>query len=144
MDNFNFYHSSVRITVERAFGKINLRWVIFWKHLMFNLDNICLTIEGSIRLHNFLADYRDDNRVSNSEPDELIFQQDLIVSSVLPLETSNNLRRPRGNIANCDKQSQLNGLYLYDKLCDEFESHDIHCLSRKECLEDIYTHVNRV
>ena len=30
-DDFNFYHSSARITVKCAFGEIDLRWGIFWK-----------------------------------------------------------------------------------------------------------------
>ena len=33
-DAFNFYHFSARITVECAFGEIDLRWGIFWKRLM--------------------------------------------------------------------------------------------------------------
>ena len=28
-DDFNFYHSSARITVKCTFGEINLRWGIF-------------------------------------------------------------------------------------------------------------------
>ena len=32
-DDFNFYHSSAQITVECAFGEIDLRWGIFWKRL---------------------------------------------------------------------------------------------------------------
>ena len=32
-DDFNLYHSSAWITVECAFGEIDLRWGIFWKRL---------------------------------------------------------------------------------------------------------------
>ena len=32
-DDFNFYHSSARITVECVFGEIDFRWGIFWKIL---------------------------------------------------------------------------------------------------------------
>ena len=56
-DEFNFYHSSARITVECAFGKIDLRWGIFWKRLNYSLENLAIIIEGAMRLHNFLADY---------------------------------------------------------------------------------------
>jgi hypothetical protein len=40
-DNFNFFHSSSRIVVECAFGKINLRWDILWRPLQFSLDLNC-------------------------------------------------------------------------------------------------------
>ena len=43
-DNFDFYHSSARITVEYAFGGIDLRWDIFWKRLICSLDNATLII----------------------------------------------------------------------------------------------------
>ena len=56
-DDFNFYHSSARITVECAFGEIDLRWGIFWKRLTCTLENACLIIEGAMRLHNILVDW---------------------------------------------------------------------------------------
>ena len=58
-DNFNFFQSSARITVECAFGGIDLRWGIFWKRLTSSLEHAALIIEGAMHLHNFLVDYRD-------------------------------------------------------------------------------------
>jgi hypothetical protein len=36
-DKCNFFHSSLRITIECAFGEITLRWGIFWTALRFPL-----------------------------------------------------------------------------------------------------------
>ena len=58
-DDFNFYHSSARITVECAFGEIDLRWGIFWKRLTCSLEQATCVIEGSMRLHNYIVDYRE-------------------------------------------------------------------------------------
>ena len=58
-DAFNVYHSSARITVECAFGEIDLRWGIFWKRLMCSLEHASIIIEGAMCLHNYLVDYRE-------------------------------------------------------------------------------------
>ena len=58
-DDFNFFHSSARITVECAFGEIDLRWGIFWKRLCCSVDMNMLVCEDYMHLHNFLVSYRD-------------------------------------------------------------------------------------
>ena len=60
-DNFNFFHSSARITVECAFGEIDLSWGIFLRRLYGSIDNYFLIIQGAMRIHNFLIDFRQDN-----------------------------------------------------------------------------------
>ena len=60
-DDFNFFHSSARITVECAFGEIDLRWGLFWRRLNFSLKHSFVIIEGAMRIHNFLVDFRNDN-----------------------------------------------------------------------------------
>ena len=50
---FNFWHSQVRITVERSFGIFVQRWGIFWQPLKFNLHNSIEIVHACCRLHNF-------------------------------------------------------------------------------------------
>lgn len=52
-DYLNFYHSSARITVKCAFGEIDLMCGIFWKRLTYSLVNATISIEGTMKLHNF-------------------------------------------------------------------------------------------
>jgi len=61
-DNYNFFHSSSRITVECAFGEVDLRWGIFWKPLRFSLVHNCRVIDAAMRLHNFIVDFRENTR----------------------------------------------------------------------------------
>ena len=64
-DAFNFYHSSARITVECAFGEIDLRWGIFWKRIMCSLENLAVIIVGAVCLHNYIVDYRDEKKMES-------------------------------------------------------------------------------
>ena len=52
-DSFNFYHSQLRITIERCFGIFVQRFGIFWRPLRYNLKVIMKIIEAACRLHNF-------------------------------------------------------------------------------------------
>ena len=68
------------MTVEGAFGVIDLRWSIFWKRVYCTLENASLVIVGSMHLHNFLVDYRDsqsgsgDNSIDDSISERNIFE----------------------------------------------------------------------
>ena len=57
-DNYNFFHSSSCISVECAFGEIDLRWGILWKELELSLDFNCTIIDVCMRLHNFIVDHQ--------------------------------------------------------------------------------------
>lgn len=57
-DNFNFYDSSVRITIESESWKLPYSGVFFWKKLKCSLGNAAIIIERSTRMHILLADYR--------------------------------------------------------------------------------------
>ena len=48
-DNYNFFHSSSRISIECAFGEINLRWGIFWSALKYPLKINCKIIDVCMR-----------------------------------------------------------------------------------------------
>ena len=94
------YHSSARITVEYAFGEIDLRWGIFWKRLTCSLENAALIIEGSMRLHNFLVDYRESNKDIDQELDAILerhlFEQGLDDSNIVPIVVGNQSSRGLG------------------------------------------------
>ena len=63
-DNYNFFHSSSRITFECAFGEVDLRWGIFWKPLRFSLVQNFRVIDAAMRLHNFIVDFRENTKES--------------------------------------------------------------------------------
>ena len=128
-DDFNFFHSSAHITVECAFGEIDLRWGIFWKCLKCSLDHATLIIEGSMRLHNFLVDYRESKLPEDKRVDELIeeqlFHDELSDNGINPIVVVNDSNRGSGNITNNEKESRLNGLKLRDRLKISLMNHDL-------------------
>lgn len=69
-DNYNFFHSASRICVECAFGEIDLRWGILWRRLSFSLAHNIKVVDATMRLHNFIVDYRLAHQV-RSGMDEL-------------------------------------------------------------------------
>ncbi len=74
-DNYNFFHSSSRITVECAFGEIDLRWGILWSPLKFKLEHNVNVIDACMRLHNFIVDWREEKAAGAAE-DLSIFDDD--------------------------------------------------------------------
>lgn len=50
---FNFWHSQVRITIERAFGIFVQRFGIFWQALKYDLNKSMEIVHACCRLHNF-------------------------------------------------------------------------------------------
>lgn len=52
-ESFNFWHSQLRITIERTFGIFIQRFGIFWHALQFDLDFIMEIVHACCRLHNF-------------------------------------------------------------------------------------------
>lgn len=52
-DDFNYFHSQVRITIERLFGQMVNKWGILWQPMRFRLKNIFLAVDTVLRLHNF-------------------------------------------------------------------------------------------
>ena len=60
-DNYNFFHSSSRISVECCFGEVDLRWGIFWRELNYALDVNCKIIDACMLLHNFIVEQRNED-----------------------------------------------------------------------------------
>jgi hypothetical protein len=55
-DCFNFFHSQLRITVERSFGIFVNVFGIFHAPLLFNISTCCKVVEACVRLHNYRID----------------------------------------------------------------------------------------
>ena len=66
-DTFNFFLSNMRIYVECTFGEIDRRWGILWKPLQGKLDNHKYTIDSCLRLHNFIVNYREEEKETDAE-----------------------------------------------------------------------------
>jgi hypothetical protein len=58
-DAYNFYHSQLRITIERAFGVLVHRWAILRAPLMIPLPKVAPLVECLVRLHNFCIDEKE-------------------------------------------------------------------------------------
>ena len=61
-DNFNFFQSSQRIHIECTFGEVHRRFGVFWRPLEGALAEHKYTIESCFRLHNFIVNYREENK----------------------------------------------------------------------------------
>jgi len=145
-DDFNFYHSSARITVECAFGEIDLRWGIFWKRLTGSLEHGSLIIEGAMRLHNYLVDYRDaqtNNVEVESDIESVIFENDCLDRGIQPIVVGNDGGRPSGRPSATDKFYKMQGLKLRDKLRLSLKDHDMHRSRKEEWSTNVNTHVVR-
>ena len=79
-DNYNYYHSSSRISVECAFGEINNRWGILWKSLGYDLSTNTSIIDACLRLHNFIVNYRETHEQRDGvtqDEEESIFREEI-------------------------------------------------------------------
>ena len=65
-DNYNFYHSQLRINVECAFGMLVKRWAILRHPLpsAMGLNKITSLTMALCKLHNFLIDQRIERMTS--------------------------------------------------------------------------------
>ena len=77
-DNYNFFYSSSQISVECAFGEIDLRWGILWRQLQFSLKHNIQNIDACMRMHNFIVDFREEHAIPAAENavDKDIFDED--------------------------------------------------------------------
>lgn len=55
-DSFNFFHSSLRIHVEQAFGILVRRWGILWRPISFSIADSLPIVSVCMRLHNFVIE----------------------------------------------------------------------------------------
>jgi hypothetical protein len=97
-DSFNYFQSSTRIAIERAFGILHARWGVLWRPLNTTLDHSLLVVRVCAKLHNICIDeailakedparivpnlhrvaYRDDVNMLDGSPVPL-FQSDFVL-----------------------------------------------------------------
>jgi len=57
-DDYNFYQSSARMTVECAFGMLIRKWGLLWRPLEMKFSRRVPSISACMHLHNFCIDRR--------------------------------------------------------------------------------------
>jgi hypothetical protein len=57
-DAFNYFHSSLRMHVEQAFGILVARFGILWRPMGFALPVVPRILSACMRIHNFLIDQK--------------------------------------------------------------------------------------
>ena len=79
-DNFNYFHSSSRISIECSFGKSDMQWRILWRPLAFSMKHNTQIINACLRLHNFIVDLREENQelTAMQLSEKEVFQEDSI------------------------------------------------------------------
>ena len=108
-----------------------------------SLDNACLFIEGAMRLHNFLVDYRQcENDVY--QKDKQIFEDNIRDVNAQPLQVGSDLGRPSGRITGTDKETCTQGLSLRNQLTNALAQHDMHRPERNEWYTNTNTHVQQL
>lgn len=58
LESFNFWHSQIRITIERCFGVFIRRWGIFQKPNRYDLLFFFEIVHACARLHNLCINWR--------------------------------------------------------------------------------------
>ncbi len=122
-DNYNFFHSSSRITIECCFGEIDLRFGILWQALKYSLKFNCKVIDACFRMHNFIVQHRGGSVID--ECDREIFNEDCrrffavnpdIREGIIGGESD---ARQGGRPQTLESNSSLLGKEWREKLCTE-------------------------
>ena len=122
-----------------------MRWGIFWKRLNCSLEHAAIIIEGAMRLHNYLVDYREKHLVTNELVDDMaLFREDLMNSNEIPVQTGNDLGRPLGNITNAERLNRVDGTRLRANLSQKIQDHDMHRPRMNEWYCDPSSHTQRL
>ena len=95
-DDFNFYHSQVRITIERAFGILVHRWGILRKPLSKSASvqkNIQMVL-AMCKLHNAIINYNLERGVTDLTPPPLVTYDDALIRVSGGVELENTPENP--------------------------------------------------
>jgi hypothetical protein len=66
-DSFNFYQSSMRISIECAFGMLVKRWGILWRSMTGTIAHSQLMVSACMSLHNVLIDMGESGDCNKSD-----------------------------------------------------------------------------
>jgi hypothetical protein len=89
-DVYNFFHSQLRITIERSFGILNTVCGILQKPLKFGVAKSCKVVQACLRIHNYRID-RGCQRCKRSvhlsylsvDPDDFILHDERYVTATI-------------------------------------------------------------
>jgi hypothetical protein len=108
MTAFNFILSSERITIERAFGMLVMKWGILQKSLKYSLKLNAQIIMTCVKLHNLCV----DEWIETKREDDYDFQRSFI-GEVQEMGTQNtyfdSLRNPYDNEEETDDRARQYG-----------------------------------
>lgn len=97
-DSFNYYLSSMRQCIERAFGLLTQRWGIFWRPLACRFDKWSTIVTVCCKLHNLCIDLNDDAIQDRYHRDNLPGDsRDLVANDPVDDEAERGDRRPGGH-----------------------------------------------
>ena len=108
-----------------------------------SLDHASVIIEGAMRLHNFIVDYRDEHcNTDTGVTDRRIFTEDISNNGAMVMVVGDD-QRDKGRKSNDEKENRLKGLQLRDRLRISLMNHDMHRASREEWSGDENNYVIR-
>ena len=91
-----------------------------WKRLKYSLENAALIIEGSMRLHKFIVDYREPKQECEAESSAIqerhAFEQGLRDHGITPIVVDKQECIGSGRPSNDHILSKTDGLRLRDQL----------------------------
>jgi hypothetical protein len=134
-DNFNFWLSNSRIRVECAFGELIMRWGIFWRTILFDLDRVGPIIMAAMHLHNFLINERlaeaekdgEEEFVASFSSEFMMDESDHTqVELPVALVTNNDAPNPGGRPTVSDAHSRDLGLTLRNSLASKLARVGLH------------------
>ena len=92
-----------------------------------SLENTAIIIEGAMRLHNYLVDYRETNKdIHHLTYERELYQSDITHSHAMPVQTGTDLGRPQGNITNDERMDRIKGMVIRDGISQQLADLDMH------------------
>jgi hypothetical protein len=95
-DNYNFYQSQLRITIERAFGVLVHRWAILRGPLVVPLSKVPPLVSALCSLHNFCINERLKN-TGESKAEHVEPMMDKDAENIHQMVMASNLVDKKGN-----------------------------------------------